>query len=534
MLTVDARNSTAEAVAVGGGRILAVGRSRDIEGLIGPDTAVYRLRGQTVMPGFIEAHNHMSGLGLNLQGVDCKNGVGSIADIVAKIRLAAAAAPPGAWLRAWGYDQSKLAERRHPTRFDLDRAAPDHPVFLERTCGHISAVNSRALEVVGVGDGRDLANPPGGEFGRTADGRLDGVLYETAGRILGEAVAPTYEEVRQALQVTDRRYRELGITSSHDAGSGEGSIRAMAENAASGAAKVRVYFTVPGGPDGQAKSFYGTGLATGFGNERVRVGPFKVFTDGSSSGPTAGTREDYTSQPGNRGILYYSQKELDELIEEAHAHGFQVTAHAVGDRAIEMMLNAIERALAKWPRPDHRHRIEHCAICPPDLIDRIERLGIVPVAQPIFFWEFGDGYLRNYGPDRVRWMFPARSYGRRGIIAAGSSDSPVTRVDPLWGLYEAMTRVTMSGQSAGVEERLGFTEAVRLFTINGAYASFEERTKGSLEPGKLADLIVLDRNLTAAGPEEVRDALVLLTMVGGEVVHERSGFIESHQERQAH
>ncbi len=155
-----------------------------------------------------------------------------------------------------------------------------------------------------------------------------------------------------------------------------------------------------------------------------------------------------------------------------------MTAHAVGDRAIEMMLNAIEQAVAKWPRADHRHRIEHCAICPPDLIERIKRLGVVPVAQPVFFWEFGDGYPRNYGPDRVRWMFPVRAYVEKGIIAAGGSDCPVTRVDPLWGIYEAMSRVTMNGRSAGAEG-----------------------------------------DLTGARPEEVRDASVLLTMVGGEVVH---------------
>ena len=538
VLTVDARNTVAGAVAVKGDRILATGASRDIEGLAGPATKVYRLRGQTVMPGFIEAHNHMSGYGLDRLGVDCKHGVKSIDDIKGRIREAAAAAAPatapatepGAWIRAWGYDQSKLAEQRHPTRWDLDEVAPDWPVILRRTCGHIAVANTRALElqgVVGPGrgagreDGQDLDDPVGGKFGRTADGRLNGVLYEAAQQVLRKAAAPSYEEVRQAMLVTDQDYVKLGITSSHDAGSAEGAHRAMAENAASGASKLRIYFMIRGGADNSlAESFYRTGLTTGFGNEYLRIGPpYKVMTDGSSSGPTAGTREPYTSQPDSSGILYFSQKELNELIEEAHAHGYQVTTHAVGDRAVEMTLDAIENALTKWPRADHRHRIEHCAICPPDLTARIKRLGVVPVAQPIFFWEFGDGYLRNYGPERVRWMFPVRTYAAEGIIAAGSSDCPVTRVDPLWGIYEALSRTTMSGQNAGAEERIGLFDAVRMFTINGAYASFEEKIKGSLEPGKLADLIVLDRDLIGSRPEEIREASVALTMIGGEVVH---------------
>ncbi len=567
VLTVDARNTVAGAVAVKGDRILATGASRDIGGLVGPDTKVYRLHGETVMPGFIEAHNHMSGYGLDRLGVDCKNGVNSIEDIKVRIRKAAqsateavagsaatsASSSAGGWIRAWGYDQSKLAEQRHPTRWDLDEVAPDRPVILRRTCGHIAVANTRALQLVGVlrdggrgvggggggtageGDragrvghegGRDLVDPPGGKFGRTEDGRLNGVLYEAAQQVLRKAAAPSYEEVRQAMLVTDRDYVRLGITSSHDAGSAEGAHRAMAENAASGASKLRIYFMIRGGADNtMARNFYGTGLSTGFGNDRLRIGPYKAMTDGSSSGPTAGTRQPYTSQPDNSGILYFSQKELNELIEEAHAHGYQVTTHAVGDRAIEMTLNAIESALSKWPRADHRHRIEHCAICPPDLVERVKRLGVVPVAQPIFFWEFGDGYLRNYGPERVRWMFPARTYAAEGIIAAGSSDCPVTRVDPVWGIYEALSRTTVGGQSAGAEERIGLFDAVRMFTINGAYASFEEKIKGSLEPGKLADLIVLDRNLIGSCPEDIRDAAVALTMIGGEVAYQLPGEI---------
>jgi len=288
--------------------------------------------------------------------------------------------------------------------------------------------------------------------------------------------------------------------------------------------KIRTYFMVRHTKQASLASHYiGAGVFTGFGNNRLRLGPLKVMVDGSSSGPTASTRRPYSHNPSDSGILYFDQGELDGLIEEGHAAGFQVTTHAVGDNAVEMTINAIEKALKKRPRRDHRHRIEHCGICPPDLIARIKHLGIVPVPQPIFFWEFGDGYLNNYGPERVRWMFPARSFIDNGIIAPGSSDCPVTTVNPWLNIYVALTRRTQTGQICGTEERVTLAEALRMFTINGAYASFDEGVKGSLEPGKFADLIVLDRDIFAAPVEEIPNVLPRLTMIGGQVEYSEIG-----------
>lgn len=519
VITVDSDNSVAEAVAVKGNKIMAVGSSRDLESLRGDGTKVYALGGRSVLPGLIECHNHMGTYGTNKLGIDCKAPhIKSIEDIKAEVKKVAASVPAGSWIRGWGYDHSKLAEKRHPTRWDLDEVAPNHPVLITRTCGHIAVANSKALEMAGVHDG--TSDPPGGKFERF-DGRLTGVVFESAQKPLQEASKFSLEELKAALRITNDDWVKHGITSSHDAGGPEGMVRAMLEASASGDLKVRVYFMVwLALGSTQAKDFLKTGLFTGFGNDRVKLGCYKVMTDGSSSGPTAATRQPYTSQPGNSGMLYYSQQELDELIEEGHARGFQVTTHAVGDLGIEMTLNAIEKALAKWPRSNHRHRIEHCAICPPDLIARIKRLGIVPVPQPIFFWEFGDGYLRNYGPDRVRWMFPVKTFFDEGIIAAGSSDCPVTMVNPFFNMYLALTRRTQTGLSCGDEERVGLLEAIRLFTINGAYASFEEKIKGSLEPGKLADLIVLDRDIMACPLEEIKETRVVMTMIDGEVVYQ--------------
>src|SRR3712207_989717 len=244
------------------------------------------------------------------------------------------------------------------------------------------------------------------------------------------------------------------------------------------------------------------------------------MTDGSSTRPTAATREPYTSNSDDFGIIYWSQDDLDDLIGRAHRQGFQCTVHAVGDKAIEQTLNAMARAQREFPREGLRHRIEHCAILPPDLQQRVRAQGIVPAMQPAFFWEFGDGYIANYGQHRADTMFPVKSLTAMGVRVAGSSDAPVTHYAPLFGIEQALTRATMDGQVCGPEERVDLTTAIRMHTINGAYASFEEDIKGSIEPGKLADLVLLAEDLTRVPAERIREIGVLMTLVGGEVVYE--------------
>jgi predicted amidohydrolase YtcJ len=264
----------------------------------------------------------------------------------------------------------------------------------------------------------------------------------------------------------------------------------------------------------------GAGMRTGLGDERLRLGAFKVMTDGSSSGPTAATREPYASNCQDCGILYWDQEGLDDLLGRAHRQGFQGTVHAVGDRAIEQTLNALARAQQEFPREGLRHRIEHCAICPPDLRSRVRAQGIVPAMQPAFFWEFGDGYIQNYGRSRADTMFPVKSLFAAGVPVAGSSDAPVTHYAPLFGIEQAMTRRTMAGDVCGPDERVDLTTAIRMHTIHGAFASFEEGFKGSLEVGKAADLIVLAEDLSRVPVERLRDVGVAMTVVGGEVVVE--------------
>jgi predicted amidohydrolase YtcJ len=507
-------------IAVAGGRITAVGSDAEITALAGPQTRRVDLRGRSLLPGFIDAHAHFAGVGAAMEMIDCKApGMQSIAALQEAVAQRAARQPAGTWIRGRGYDQSRLAERRHPNRIDWDVVAPEHPVVFTRTCGHIQSFNSRAMERAGITDA--TPDPPGGRHDRQ-DGRLLGVAYETAASPIGAASVLTREEYREALLRANAAYLAAGGTSVHDAGGLIGPPFSPCQDlVAEGAIQVRLYaFTTVNSRTHPLIGILSSGLHTGFGDERLRMGAFKVITDGSSSGPTAATREPYTSNSDDFGILYWAQDELDDLIGRAHRQGFQCTVHAVGDKAIEQTLNAMARAQAEYPREGLRHRIEHCGIVPPDLQRRVAGQAIVPAMQPAFFWEFGDGYIANYGQHRADVMFPVRTLTEMGVIVAGSSDAPVTHYAPLFGIQQALTRATMDGQVCGPDERVDLTTAIRLHTINGAYASFEESIKGSIEPGKLADLVVLAEDLSRVPPEQIRDTGVAMTLVGGDVVFE--------------
>ncbi len=517
-----------DALAVRGDRILAVGRTQDIMNLAGARTRVIDLQGRFLMPGFVDAHAHLVAHGASRLEVNCKYpSVHSIRDIQARIRERAASTAPGQWVRAWGYDQSRLLEGRHPTRFDLDAACPDKPVLLTRTCGHIAVVNSKALALARVTD--DTPDPPGGKFDRDERGAPNGVLREGAWAVLAGLMAPSAGEVALNIAAGTQDYLRLGITSVHEAGVNALTLRAYQVHQRGPGPRLRVYAMIDAGDGPFRAAFLASGLATGFGDDWLRIGPFKLMVDGSSSGPTAATRAPYAVDPSDHGILHIGQEEIDERFLEAGRAGFQLTAHAVGDRAIEMVLNGIERALADAgpgtagrpaSGPPARHRIEHCAMTDPALRARIKASGIVPVLQPVFLHEFGDGYVRNYGPHRAAGMFAAQSFLRLGVPIALSTDCPVTFPDPMPGVYTAVTRQTMDGSIVGPGERLTVVEALQAYTMGGAYASGEEGRKGSIEPGKLADLVVLSGDPLAARPEELGEMKAVLTVVGGEVIFE--------------
>ncbi len=513
----------AEAVAVRGDRIAAVGRAAEVMTLAGPRTEVVDLGGRLLLPGFIDAHCHLVGYGFSRQEANCRYPtVRSIVDIQAKIREKAGATVPGQWVRAGGYDQSRLVEQRHPTRLDLDAACPDQPVLLSRTCGHIAVANSLALRMAGVT--AETPDPPGGKFDRDERGVPNGVIRETAWMAFAGLLTPKHEDVVEATLAGMSDYLARGITSIHEAGTDAATFQALREVAAGDAPKIRVYVMLDPADPAFHEACIRAGLGTGFGDEWLRLGPLKLMADGSSSGPTAATREPYTSDPADSGILYLGQDELDARFAAAHRAGFQVTAHAVGDRAVEMVITAIERAMAtpvrtpfgsRWPR----HRIEHCAMTGPGPRERIKALGIVPVLQPVFFHEFGDGYVRNYGRERASNMFTAGSYVRDGVVFALSTDCPVTSPDPMLNVSVAVSRRTMGGDIVGPEQRITVGQALSAYTAGAAYAAFEEREKGTIEPGKLADLVVLSGDPFQVPDDGLRDLTAAITVVGGKVVH---------------
>lgn len=526
VLTVNSRDEIAQAVAVRGDKILAVGSNGDMDAWTDEHTRFIDAGGKTVMPGFIDAHIHVGMFGLLDHGVIdvAYPKVTSIADIQEKIRQDAAGKQPGQWVRLNGYDHNKLAEKRHPTKEELDAAAPDNPVQLTRCCAHMGVYNTLALNMAGV-QSPDQYAPD--EVVVNEDGSLHGLLKETAHMDTSTKVEYSNQELIDGYANADRLLSSLGVTSAHDAGAyGNISTRALQDACLSGAVKTRInamIFDMFGKQSGIAyiNAFLHTGIHSGCGNEHFRIGPVKIMLDGSSSGPSSAVIDGYTHDPENHGIQVWTQEEADEMVMKAHKAGYQVTAHAVGDKAVTIMVNAIEKALAACPRADHRHRIEHCGITNPELIARIARLGIVPISNPSFISINGTDYNRYYG-SRVEHMFAMKSYADAGIITAIGSDAPITYPDPMNSLFGALNRMDQkTGDPVGTNQIVDVLQAVRMFTYNGAYSSFEEKIKGSLEPGKLADVVILDQDLLTWPRERVREVKVNYTLVGGEVVYSR-------------
>ena len=501
VVTVDKENSICQAVAVKGNKIVYVGDDAGVEMWKGENTKVIDLDGRALLPGFIDSHMHLGMTGQNAAVIiDCNsNDVTSIRQIQEKIREAAAKTPKGAWIKATGYEQSKLAEGRHPTRDELDEAAPDNPVQLTRCCLHMGVYNTRALEAGGI-TGPEMFAP--GE-----------VIY-------------TEEEFMKSFKAANDILLSYGVTSMHDGSFyGEETIGLYQEACRSRLIKVRMYNLLYHAY-GKKKTiewvnrFISTGIHGGLGDDHFRLGHVKILIDGSTSGPSCATTEPYSHDPNLKGIQLYTQEETDDIIIKAHNAGFNVSAHAVGDAAVNVILTSIERAMAQNPRPC-RHRIEHCGIINEELLARIKKAGIVPIPNPGFFNENAEIYVKYYG-DRVNYMFPLKSYLDNGIIAALGSDSPVIEADPMIGLYGAMTRSDKcSGTVAGSGQCIGIMDAIRMYTYNGAYASLEENIKGSIEPGKLADLVVLSENILETPVEKIKSVKADMTVIDGEIVYER-------------
>lgn len=509
----------ATAVAVAAGRILAVGCEADLAPLAGPDTEVVDLRGRTLLPGFVESHCHLLAYGITRQQVDVFSPPNrTIADVLARVAEFARRTPRGGWVQGWGYDDTLLEDGRHLTRADLDAAAPEHPVYLLHVSGHIGYANSRALALGGVT--RETGDPEGGHVVRDARGEPTGELHELPAQTLVSGQIPPHDmaTLREAIRLAARDFARAGVTTVHDAAvgfsAGLAEFHAYQDAVAEGDLRLRAtlfpLFTLR-----EQAMFH-----SGFGNDRLRLGPVKLVADGSIQGHTAALSSPYHDAPGSCGIRVMSHRDLVDVAGWAHRLGFQVATHGNGDAAIESILAAYEEVLADRPRRDHRHRIEHCQMVTDRQLDAMARLGVHAsfFAAHTFYW--GDRHERLFlGAERAARIDPLASARRRGIRFAMHSDCPVTMVDPLMSVYAASTRLTREGRRLGPDERIPVADAIRAFTLDAAYLAFEEAAKGSLAPGKLADFVVLSDDPLVVAPEAVRDLTVLRTVVGGEDVY---------------
>jgi len=526
--TVHTMDGTAPAGAllIEGERIVAVGPRSEVEAQAGPGMRRIDLAGQTVVPGFNDSHAHILWVGLALEQVDVGvDVVGGIDDIRRTVQTRARVTPTGAWVLGRGYQQAALREQRHPTRHDLDPISPDHPVMLRHTSGHVLTCNTLALRHAGIT--RDTPPPAGGEIDRDQHGEPTGVLKESAMELIYDVIPPPSLEqgTELILRAMDLMARQ-GITSVSDAATGHGSSAepelAMYRAALHSKKLVgritlmpQILYTAP--PDSNeirtADSF-----DAGNQPDWLAIGPTKVFSDGALSTRTAALRQPYHADGDNTGILLWETSTLAGMIQRAHAAGWQIAAHALGDRAVEVVIEVYEQALAISPRRDHRHRIEHCMLLDQDQARRIKAAGLVPSLQPDIY-RLGDSYIDALGLERASQSIPIRLFRELDIPVAFSSDRPVIPGHPLEVIRSAMERTTPSGVVLGPEHSVTALEAIRNYTWGGAWATHSEHQKGVLQAGLLADFAVLSADPATTPPEEFGELRVTMTVVGGREVY---------------
>lgn len=512
--TIDDAQPRAEAFAVKNGRFVAVGSTDDVRNLVGTGTRVIDAEGMTVLPGFIDAHCHASGVS-ELVNVDVN--LPSIAAIQEAMRKRAAETEPGYWVIGSMYDDTKLAEGRPVTRADLDAAVPDRPAMIGHRGGHTAVYNTKAFELAGITI--DTPDPEGGKFYR-ANGEFTGLVVERARGAfarVGKRREITREVRQQGVAEISRRMTAAGLTSVHQTGTDAASFTALQDAYRAGEMRFRMYAFPSGGGD-LFEGLKAAGLRTGFGDEWLRIGAVKYSADGSASERTMRMSTPFEGRPNDFGILTMSQEEIDAAVEDAHRHGFQVGIHANGDVTIGMVLNAYERVQREFPRRDPRHRIEHCSLVNPSLVRRIKAAGAIPTPFWTYVYYHGEKWA-EYGAEKMKSMFAHRDFLDAGIKVPGASDYGPGPFEPLMALQSMVTRTDYRGRVWGANQRVTVPEALRIATIHGAHASFEEHLKGSITAGKLADFVMLAEDPHRVDPMKLKDIQVVRTVVGGKTMH---------------
>lgn len=510
--TVDAALPRAEAFAAKNGRITAVGSTGDIRNLVTRGTQVLDAGGMTVVPGFIDAHCHPTGVN-ELIGVNVN--LNTVEEVKAALRKKAAETPPGYWVSGYMYDDTKLD--RPVTRRDLDQAAPNHPAMVGHRGGHTGVYNSKAFELAGVT--AQTPDPTGGKFYRE-NGELTGKVAERARGAfsrVGKREEVTRETRQAGVKFISEQMTRAGLTSVHQTGGDSDALTALQDAYRAGEMRFRMYFFPRGGIYNQLRD---AGIRTGYGDEWLRIGPVKYGADGSASERTMRMSTPYVGRPDDYGILTMTQEEIHEAVEDAHRHDWRIGIHANGDVTIDMVLKAYERVLQQWPRRvNPRHRIEHCSLVNPDLLSRIKATGAVPAPFYTYIYYHGDKW-GEYGDEKMRWMFCHRSLLDAGIPVAPASDYMPGPYEPLMALQSMVTRRDFRGREWGPNQRVTLDEALRICTMGGAYASFEEDLKGSITAGKLADFVTLAQDPHDVDPNTIKDVKIVRTVVGGRTMYQ--------------
>jgi len=499
-------------MAVKAGKVLAA--APDVTSYIGPSTRKIDAHGATVIPGFIDSHGHMAALGDSLEALDLR-GTKSEEEIADLVRDAARHSQPGEWIQGRAWDQNNWPGRQFPTSAALSAAAPDNPVYLTRVDGHAGWVNRKAMDIAGLS--ASAPDPPGGKVLRDASGQLTGVLIDRAQELVTRKIPPpTPQQVRERLRRAALECARLGITTVHDAGIGPAELEEYRALIREHELPVRVYAMI-GGEGDLWREYLKRGPEIG---DRLTVRSIKLYADGALGSRGAALKEPYSDDPGNTGLLMLQSKDIERVARAAVAHGFQVNTHAIGDRANRTVLDGYAAVLGG--ENNKRFRIEHAQVVSLEDIPLFEKYSILASIQATHATSDMPWAEARLGPERVKGAYAWRRFLSLGVHVPNGSDFPVENPNPLWGFYAAITRQDRNGKPDGgwfPDQRMTREEALRSWTLEGAYAAFEEGLTGSLEPGKAADFVMLSGDIMQIPPEEILKTRVTMTVVAGEVVY---------------
>jgi len=548
IITMDTNNSIVDAVACKDKKFLAVGSNEKVRAYIGKHTNIIDMEGKTVTPGFVDSHFHFYGGGRRARSVDLRY-VRTMDDLIDELRKKAETLPQGRWIQGFGYNESKLKEKRFPNRYDLDKASTEHPISVTRQGGHDGIrVNSLALELAGIT--KDTPDPPlpslierDIETGEPL-GNLRELGAQPVNQLIAQEPAMTREELKEGLRDTIELMLSWGITSIQEPGAPMDFLPLYQEMLRDGEFLIRNSFLISAPSMGRSYErgerykvavdlSVEVGLQSSFGNDHLKFAGIKLGHDGSMSAGNCAVYEPYLNYPtpDNYGVIHgYSNEQMENgealadfapLVIKLHNAGMRCGIGAIGDRGIDFFLDAIEMAHNQNPREDVRHSLEHCSLPTMEALKRMKRLGVTSSTSVGFGWELGDQHRGFMGMERMKRYMPMKSFKEIGIVASGNADWSVCSANVMEGIHVCVNRTSETGQDLSQNQAISVMDALRVYTWNGAYITHEEDIKGSIEPGKYADMTVLDRDILTCDTAEISDIKVLTTFIDGEIVYQR-------------